>query len=162
MKKLIIGVLSLGLVVGGGAAVYAQSDANNSEGMFNFGQMSKIMSVVHPDQSEEELKDMYNTMHGTNGAAPSANFNEMAEHMGDMDVAGDFMSEMHGELSEEDIEKMAEFMDESNGKVNFGQMKKLMEEIHPDLTKEEIKDMYQLMHGTNGASPSANFNGMHN
>ncbi|AOM83598.1 hypothetical protein BBEV_2240 [Salisediminibacterium beveridgei] len=158
MKKLMIGLLSLGLITTGGAAVYAQSDAGNGEGLFNFGQMSKIMEQHHPDQSKEELRVMYNDMHGTNGAAPSANFTmgEMHDSMhGDGDFAG-----MHEAMTEEDMDKMVELMEESNGPVNFGQMKKVMKEVHPDFTDKQIKEMYQAMHGTNGAEPRKIFSDM--
>lgn len=77
MKKLLIGVLSLGLVAIGGTAIYAQTSASNGEGIFNYGQMSQFMEEFHPEQTKEELKDMYNKMHGTNGAAPSSNFSGM-------------------------------------------------------------------------------------
>lgn len=157
MKKIMIGILSLGLVTTGGAAVYAQSDAGNGEGLFNFGQMSKIMEH-HPEQSKEELKLMYNTMHGTNEAAPSANFN-MGEMHDIMHEDGEF-SLMHENLSQEDMDRMIELMDETDGPVNFGQMKNLMKDIHPEFTTKELKEMYNNMHGTNGAEPSKNFSNM--
>lgn len=160
MKKLLIGVLSLGLVAAGGAAVYAQSDEINGEGLFNFGQMSKLMEEHHPDQSKEELKELYNSMHGTNGAAPSANF-KMGEMHNFMSENGDF-NEMHGDLSSEDMEMMFELMEETNGPVNYGQMKNIMEKVHPELTEKQIKEMYNFMHGTNGAEPSKNFKKMNN
>ena len=41
------------------------------------------MKEIHPNFSENELKDMYNSCHGTNGAAPSKNFEQM-KHQGMM------------------------------------------------------------------------------
>lgn len=170
MKKLLIGVLSLGLVAIGGTAIYAQSSASNGEGIFNYGQMSQFMEEVHPEQSKEELKDMYNAMHGTNGAAQSANFKDMSDLPEDMGNMNNVTSEnvdlnqmhkdMQGQLSSEDINTMTEFMQETNGPVNYGQMKSVMEKVHPQWSKEQIKGMYNSMHGTNGAAPSSNFSEM--
>ena len=75
MKKLILGVLAIVLVLGAGSA-FANSDGDG-EGTFNFGQMLPFMKQMHPGWSDEELKEMYNACHGTNGAAPSKNFQYM-------------------------------------------------------------------------------------
>jgi hypothetical protein len=45
--------------------------------------MFPFMKEIHPNFSENELKDMYNSCHGTNGAAPSKNFEQM-KHQGMM------------------------------------------------------------------------------
>ncbi|MGI8316904.1 hypothetical protein [Halobacillus mangrovi] len=96
MRKLFIGALALGLVATGGVtSVYAYSnqgeipsgnveqmmDMNDMHqmmqgpnGFINFGQMKNIMEDMHPDLTKQEIKEMYGTMHGTNGAEPSANF----------------------------------------------------------------------------------------
>ncbi|ARI78661.1 hypothetical protein [Halobacillus mangrovi] len=95
MKKLFIGALALGIVATGGVtSVYAHSnqggmasvDMNMIEmndmhqmmqgqnGFINFGQMKKVMEDMHPDLTKQEIKEMYAAMHGTNGAEPSANF----------------------------------------------------------------------------------------
>lgn len=78
MKKLIVGIVTIALVLTLGSAVYAESN-DGGQGTFNFGQMLPFMKQVHPDFSEQQLKDMYNNCHGTNGAAPSKNF-EMPNH----------------------------------------------------------------------------------
>ncbi|MCA1012037.1 hypothetical protein [Halobacillus halophilus] len=99
MKKFIIGVLSLGLVAAGGVTgVSAQNgqmempykksgEMMEMEGMhqtildstavINFGQAKNLMKEMHPEMSTKQIKVMYTKMHGTNGAAPSANFEEM-------------------------------------------------------------------------------------
>ncbi|WP_158736702.1 hypothetical protein [Alteribacillus sp. YIM 98480] len=102
MKKIFIGVLSLGLVAAGGiTAVYAQSSSNDMSvvkaeqmanrnnmhqmmhdeiGPINYGQMKKAMEQVHPEWTKEQVKEMYNSMHGKNSAEPSVNFEEMNEN----------------------------------------------------------------------------------
>ncbi|GGF27763.1 hypothetical protein GCM10010954_28600 [Halobacillus andaensis] len=59
------------------------------------------------------------------------------------------MSEMHQEMID------------SNGEMNFGQVKKFMSDMHPEWSNEDMKQMYQSVHGTNGAAPSKNFEHMH-
>ncbi|MYL55465.1 hypothetical protein GLW08_19335 [Pontibacillus yanchengensis] len=100
MKKIIIGALSLGIVAAGGVTVaQAQSDQMEmpneqvmdmsdmhqemleSNGEINFGQAKKFMSDMHPEWNTKEMKQMYQSMHGTNGAAPSANFKHMNMNM---------------------------------------------------------------------------------
>ncbi|MFG6116910.1 hypothetical protein ACGTN9_17290 [Halobacillus sp. MO56] len=95
MKSFIIGALSMGFIVAGGVSgVQAASDEMempaegseqmmemdemhqevlNSNGVINFGQAKKLMENMHPEWTKEEIKNMYQSMHGTNGAAPSAN-----------------------------------------------------------------------------------------
>ncbi|KHE67090.1 hypothetical protein [Halobacillus sp. BBL2006] len=96
MKKLIIVVLSLGLAAAVGiTGVYAQGNQNElpstnmnqrmdmndmhqmmkgPNGFINFGQMKNIMEDMHPNLTKQEIKEMYAAMHGTNGAEPSAQF----------------------------------------------------------------------------------------
>ncbi|WP_280771460.1 CUE domain-containing protein [Salipaludibacillus daqingensis] len=58
MKKLLAGILSLGLVFGIGSSVWA----SNYNG--DFQEMLPFMQQMHPDSSEDDLKAMYNTCHG--------------------------------------------------------------------------------------------------
>ena len=44
----------------------------------NFGQMKPHMSKMHPDLSDQQLEDMYKSMHGTGGGENSRNFREMS------------------------------------------------------------------------------------
>lgn len=71
-KKLLLTLTALVLVLSVGTAAYAQGEGN-----FNFGQMLPQMQEVHPDLTTEELKDMYNSCHGTSGSAASKNFQGM-------------------------------------------------------------------------------------
>ncbi|UYZ21338.1 hypothetical protein [Mesobacillus jeotgali] len=44
--------------------------------------MKPLIEKMHPDLSDEEVKQMYIDCHGTNGAMPSKNFNMMdSSHM---------------------------------------------------------------------------------
>lgn len=43
----------------------------------NFGQMKPYMQKMHPDLNNQELEEMYKSMHGTGGAANSRNFQGM-------------------------------------------------------------------------------------
>ncbi|QHE52357.1 hypothetical protein [Pontibacillus sp. HMF3514] len=102
MKKIIVSSLALGLIISNGVTgVYAQSLSNNADNMspqtqmrmdsmqthhqimqdingpINYGQVKKIMNQIHPQITNKEIKDMYNSMHGTNGSEQSANFTHM-------------------------------------------------------------------------------------
>jgi hypothetical protein len=46
-------------------------------GNINFGQMKPYMKQMHPDLSDQQLEEMYKSMHGTGGAAKSQNFQGM-------------------------------------------------------------------------------------
>ncbi|WP_153464239.1 hypothetical protein ACJA3J_02765 [Halobacillus sp. SY10] len=101
MKKLIIGALSFGIIAAGGVTgVSAKSGQMEmpqeksaqmmdmdrmhqmmleSNAVINFGQAKNLVEEMHPEMTNQEIKEMYINMHGTNGAAPSKNFKEM-EH----------------------------------------------------------------------------------
>ncbi|PLR83650.1 hypothetical protein [Bacillus sp. V33-4] len=66
MKKLAIGILSAAFIFGAGTYAFAQAN-NDGEGTINFGQMKPKMEEMHPDLSEKELKDMYDSCHGNGG-----------------------------------------------------------------------------------------------
>ncbi|WP_066172486.1 hypothetical protein [Bacillus marinisedimentorum] len=84
-NKVLTGILAAALIAGGATSVMAYSDGGAADrqpqregaGTFNFGQMQNYMEQMHPEWSKEEIKEMYNYMHGTNGSAPSRNFEEM-------------------------------------------------------------------------------------
>ena len=66
MKKIVIGILSIAVIVGAGTYTFAQTN-DTGEGPLPFGQMKPYMEKMHPDLSTKELKDMYNSCHGSNG-----------------------------------------------------------------------------------------------
>ncbi|MGG7620778.1 hypothetical protein [Bacillus coreaensis] len=70
MKKLVVGILSIGVIFGAGTFTYAQS---NGEGLLNFGQMKPYMEKMHPDLSTKELKEMYDSCHGDGGMMGNTN-----------------------------------------------------------------------------------------
>lgn len=73
-KKLVIGILT-GAILLGGAGTYAFAQTNedgNGEGKFNFGQMKPQMEEVHPELSNQELKEMYNSCHGEDESVTSS------------------------------------------------------------------------------------------
>lgn len=76
MKKFIAGIISASLILGSGTAIMAAGN-DSTDGLFNFGQMKPQMEEMHPDLTNQELKEMYESCHGTNGAKPSKNFNGM-------------------------------------------------------------------------------------
>jgi hypothetical protein len=67
MKKLMIGIMSIAFVLGAGTFALAQTD-EPGDAMVNFKEMLPFMKEMHPDFSEDELQQMYNACHGTNGA----------------------------------------------------------------------------------------------
>lgn len=81
MKKVVVGLLAAGLVLGAGTAVFAAEGNQDGQGTMNFGQMLPFMKKAHPNLSEQQLQDMYNSCHGTGGAAPSENFQPMNPQM---------------------------------------------------------------------------------
>lgn len=76
MKKIIGGIFVATLVLGIDTWVFAYSNCKD-EGTLNFDQMFPFMKEIHPNLSENELKNMYNSCHGINGAAPNKNFEQM-------------------------------------------------------------------------------------
>ncbi|MFZ3578336.1 hypothetical protein [Virgibacillus sp. DJP39] len=47
------------------------------EGNVNFGQMKPYMREMHPNLDNQELEELYKSMHGTGGASQSNNFRGM-------------------------------------------------------------------------------------
>lgn len=79
MKKIALTLFSTALILGASTSAFAEEPSKEGKGTFNFGQMKEMMEEMHPGLSNEELKNMYNHCHGTNGAMPSNNF-EMMNH----------------------------------------------------------------------------------
>lgn len=78
MKKIVISTLSTLFILGLGTAVYAAG--NNSEAdkeTMNFEKMKPMMEEMHPDFSNEELKEMFDTCHGKNGMMQDQNMKHM-------------------------------------------------------------------------------------
>ncbi|UCZ53549.1 CUE domain-containing protein [Bacillus shivajii] len=70
MKKMIIGVLSLGLVFGAGASIVAASEdgfPGFEDGVPKFEEMLPFMQQMHPNWSDDDLESMYNACHGEDG-----------------------------------------------------------------------------------------------
>lgn len=82
MKRLIAGIFSVSLILGSGTAILAAGN-ESPEGLFllNFGKMKPLMQEMHPEFSNQELKEMYESCHGTKGAMPSRNFSSMENMM---------------------------------------------------------------------------------
>ena len=47
------------------------------KGNVNFGQMKPYMSEMHPNLDNQELEELYKSMHGTGGASGSNNYRGM-------------------------------------------------------------------------------------
>lgn len=71
MKKLWIGLTTLVLVMGIGAAgAYAattETDSNTNNGKGSFEQMLPHAKQMHPDLTDQQIKDMYKSCHTNNG-----------------------------------------------------------------------------------------------
>lgn len=84
MKKLTLSLLGAALIFGASTAAFAE-EGTEGKGTFNFGQMKPLIEQMHPGLSVDEIKQMYNNCHGTNGAMPSKNFNMMdSGHMNNL------------------------------------------------------------------------------
>lgn len=74
MKKLAIGIFTVAFVIGTGTAVFAQG---NEDGFLNFEKMKPYMEKMHPDFSDNQLKDMFESCHGENGLMKDINVKDM-------------------------------------------------------------------------------------
>lgn len=59
--------MSIAFVLGAGTFALAQTD-QSGEGTVNFMEMLPFMKEMHPNFSEDELQQMYNACHGSEGA----------------------------------------------------------------------------------------------
>jgi hypothetical protein len=66
MKKILFSVLSSVLILGVGTVVLATGNDVDKE-LVNFEKMKPMMEKMHPDSSNEELKEMYDSCHGDSG-----------------------------------------------------------------------------------------------
>lgn len=64
MKKLVIGILTGTVLLGGATFVAADSNGGN---FFNFEDMKPFMEKMHPGLSVEQQEEMFNFCHGENG-----------------------------------------------------------------------------------------------
>lgn len=76
MKKIILTILSAAFVLGAGTAVFAANEGTE-EGIFNFEKMKPQMQEMHPDFSDQQLDDMYNSCHGADGEQNAQNQQNM-------------------------------------------------------------------------------------
>ncbi|WP_442596124.1 hypothetical protein [Neobacillus sp. D3-1R] len=73
MKKTIFSISLVSMLAIGTAAFAAGNDTD----LFNFEKMKPFMQQMHPNFSNEELKEMYDTCHGNNGMMQNQNFKNM-------------------------------------------------------------------------------------
>lgn len=72
MKKLWIGLSALVLVMGiGTAGAYAAAANNDNNGSSFFEKMLPFAKQMHPNLSEEQIKQMYNNCSTSNGTGMS-------------------------------------------------------------------------------------------
>lgn len=83
MKKTVLTLFSAALILGASTSAFAE-EKKEGKGIFNFGKMKTMMQEMHPGMTDDDLKEMYNQCHGTNGAMPSKNFTEMNHSNMDM------------------------------------------------------------------------------
>lgn len=65
-KKLLVGILTGGFILGAGTLTFAQTNGNG-EGVFNFERMQPHIEEMHPELSKEEQKEMFDACHGEGG-----------------------------------------------------------------------------------------------
>jgi hypothetical protein len=68
MKKVIFTILGTAFILGAGTAVFA---AGSEDGILGFEKMKPFMQQMHPDFSDKQLEDMYQTCHGSDGGQVS-------------------------------------------------------------------------------------------
>lgn len=76
MKKVIAVLLIAAGLLGVGGLAFAQGENGSGPWNLNFEQMLPFMKQMHPQWSEDQLKDMYNSCHGPNGVMQKAPFNQ--------------------------------------------------------------------------------------
>ncbi|MDZ7835276.1 MAG: hypothetical protein U5K84_07920 [Alkalibacterium sp.] len=59
---------------------FEDMELHMEEGVFNFGQMKSHSDEMHPDLNNQELRELYKSMHGTGGSSRSSNFRGMDMH----------------------------------------------------------------------------------
>lgn len=76
MKKIVFSIISSVFIVGLGIGTVAFAAGNDSD-LLNFEKMKPFMEKMHPNFSNEELKEMYNSCHGENGMMQNQNMKDM-------------------------------------------------------------------------------------
>jgi hypothetical protein len=88
MKKMVISVLGSMLIFGVGTVVMAAGNESDKE-IGTFEKMKPLMEEMHPDFSNEELKQMYDSCHGDNGKIMDQHMEKM-ENMGPENMMNQF------------------------------------------------------------------------
>ncbi|WP_203556873.1 hypothetical protein [Bacillus sp. B15-48] len=87
MKKLMIAILTGAFILGAGTFAFAQTDG--VDGKWSFQNMLPLMQKMHPDFSNDELEQMYNDCHGSNGqAGPMAPTQQTMDQMKEDSIKG--------------------------------------------------------------------------
>lgn len=81
MKKKLIGLLLVVFILGAATMAFAQVD-ENGQLSFSFEEMLPFMQKMHPDWSQEELQQMFESCHGANGEGSGARMQGMSRMMG--------------------------------------------------------------------------------
>ena len=81
MKKKVIGLLLVIFILGAASMAFAEVDENGNWS-FSFEQMLPFMQEMHPDWSQDDLQQMYDSCHGPDGAVPGGNAQGMSTMMG--------------------------------------------------------------------------------
>ncbi|WP_394239373.1 hypothetical protein [Niallia oryzisoli] len=80
-KKIVIGLLTGAILLGGaGTIAFAQANDGNDTGILDFGEMKPYMEKMHPELSDQELQDMYNSCHGDGGMMENVNPKDMMQN----------------------------------------------------------------------------------
>jgi hypothetical protein len=88
MKKIVLSVLGSMLIFGIGTVVMAGgNDTEKEKGTFE--KMKPFMEEMHPDFSNEELKEMYDSCHGDNEKIQDPHMDNM-ENMGQENMMNQF------------------------------------------------------------------------
>lgn len=64
MKRVLLGTLCATFLLGAGTVVFATTNTNEENKTLSFEKMKPLMEEMHPDLSNDELEDMYQTCHG--------------------------------------------------------------------------------------------------
>lgn len=77
MKKFLLSILTASLIIGIATAAMAQQDKEVDS--LNFEEMKPFMEKMHPNFSDDELKNMFESCHGENGMMSNMNIDKMHE-----------------------------------------------------------------------------------
>ena len=76
MKKILIGGLTILFLLGAGNFAFAQTNENN-RGFLDFEEMKPQIEKMHPNWTDEEQREMFNTCHGSNGGMQNQGYHMM-------------------------------------------------------------------------------------